>query len=743
MSSTPCIAEVLVDLGIERPLDYLIPKEWEGRVRVGSRVEIPVRSKPTLGFVTKIKSESAFANLKPFLRLADEEIISSELFQLALWMKDYYLCPLKKILKTMLPGSVRKEKKEKTQYFVQRNKTLDELSDSARQLREKGSLQANVLDVMLKAKKGILLSELLEKAACSRSVVDALVKKGLLLLDIVRVDRSPLINEEYFRTNPKPLNGDQRQAFQNIVDSLDKNEFKVHLLWGVTGSGKTEVYLQAIDHVLKQGKGAIMLVPEISLTEQTIERLRSRFEGQIAILHHRLSEGEKLDEWQRIRRGEAPIVVGARSSVFSPLPKVGLLIIDEEHEGSYKQSDESPRYHAKEVAIMRAKFANATVILGSATPSLESFYNARQGKYLLAELKGRADSQNMPKVKIVDMKKEFDKRGGFTLFSDPLLEAIKHRLERGEQTILLLNRRGWHACMKCQGCGEAVKCLHCDVTLTFHKGEKQLACHLCGYHIAPPTACPTCKGASPLKFKGCGTEQAEAALKAILPEVRTLRMDADTTRHKGSHSRLFRDFGRGKADVLIGTQMIAKGLHFPEVTLVGVLSCDMSLNVPDFRASETSFQLLTQVAGRAGRGGRPGEVLFQTMLPQHPTILLAASQNYSAFFEEESETRKLFGYPPYGHLVKIGASSTVERGAFDTLEKLRKELSCHLSDDYEILPALPAGHAKVKDHFRFHFLLKGPQLPPLLRTLAPLVPKYSDLKGVKISIDVNPLSTFF
>lgn len=737
------VAEVIVDLKVDKPLDYLIPEEMVEKIRVGSRVQIPIQRQATSGFVIKLKESSPFTQLKTIERLADEEMITPELFQLALWMADYYLTPLRNVLKTILPASIRRETRAKTQYFVLRNKTKEELAQTAAQLREKGSPRAEILDIMLQAKKGMLLSELLEKSGASRASVDSLVKQGSLLLDIIRVDRSPLLNEEYFKTKPKQLSGEQQEALAKIKASLEKGEFKVHLLWGITGSGKTEVYLQAIDFALKQGKGAILLVPEISLTEQTIERFRSRFEGHIAILHHRLSHGERLDEWERIKRGEAQIVIGARSSLFSPLPHLGLILVDEEHEGSYKQSDEAPRYHAREVAIMRAKMAKATVILGSATPSMESFHNAEQGKYCLSILRGRHQNQTLPKVAVIDMKTEYEKAGNYTLFSQALLEGIQERVKKGEQTILFLNRRGYHTSLKCPSCGEAIKCRHCDVTLTFHKGEKQLACHLCGYHMAPPSTCLLCKTGSPMKFKGVGTEQAEAALKAVFPEIRTLRMDADTTKHKGSHSRLFRDFGRGKADVLIGTQMIAKGLHFPEVTLVGVLSCDLMLSIPDFRASEVTFQLLTQVAGRAGRGHNPGEVILQTLLPENPTIQLAAKQDFLAFFKEESASRQLFGFPPFAQLIKIGASSLHEKRAFEELEKLRKKLSGLLPATYEIHPTMPAGHTKVKDRFYYHFLIKGPQMLPLLRTLSPILPPYLARSDIKVTVDVNPLSTYF
>lgn len=736
------IAEVLVDLHIDKPLDYAISDEMIGKVKVGSHVEVPIRGKLVLGFVCALKSQSAFGDPKPIARIAESEV-TPDLFELAKWMSGYYLTPLKKILKMFIPGSVRKEKAAKTQFFVTRLKTLEETADLARELREKGSIQVQILDVMLQAKKGMLLTELLEKSGCSRSPLESLVKKEILKIDLMQIDRSPLTNQEYFKTKPKKLNPEQKESLDKIVESLAQKTFKVHLLWGITGSGKTEVYLQAIDYALKAGQGAILLVPEISLTEQTIERFRSRFEGHIAILHHRLSEGERLDEWRRVQKGDAQIVIGARSCIFCPIKNLGLIIIDEEHEGSYKQSDEQPRYHAREAAIMRAKICGATVVLGSATPSVESYHNAITGKYVLSELGCRADNQNLPKVTILDMKREYEKNGGYTLFSSPLLDAIKERVKLGEQTILFLNKRGYHTCLKCEGCGEAVKCRHCDVTMTFHKGEKQLACHLCGFAHTPPPLCPSCKTGSPMKFKGVGTEQAEASLKAIFPEIRTLRMDADTTKHKGSHSKLFRDFGRGKADVLIGTQMIAKGLHFPEVTLVGVLSCDTSLNIPDFRSAETAFQLLTQVAGRAGRGGRPGEVIFQTMIPENPTILHAAKQDFKSFFLEEMESRKMFNYPPFAQMVKISASSLSERKAYDMLETLRKKLSQLLPANFEIMMTSPSGHAKVKDHYKFHFLVRGPQISPMIKALTPLLPVLRELKEVKISLDVNPISTFF
>ncbi|NGX27725.1 MAG: hypothetical protein K940chlam6_01663, partial [Chlamydiae bacterium] len=417
------------------------------------------------------------------------------------------------------------------------------------------------------------------------------------------------------------------------------------------------VYLQAIAHILKQGMGILYLVPEIALTAQTIERFKGRFGGeQIAVLHYRLSDGERFDAWHKIRKGEAKIVIGARSAIFSPVCNLGLIIVDEEHESSFKQSEEAPKYHARDVAVMRAKFSSCPVVLGTATPSIESYTNALQGKYQLHRLSMRADNASLPKVTIIDMKQEFERAKGFTLFSEKLLKGIKERYAKGEQILLFLNRRGYHTTAICSACSHIEKCPHCDLPLTYHRREATLSCHLCDFRKPTPKSCPSCHADGPLKFKGAGTEMVERSLHALFPDIRTLRLDADTTRHKGSHEQIFKQFRSGKADVLIGTQMIAKGLHFPMVTLVGVLGLDGSLNIPDFRASENVFQLLTQVSGRSGRGELMGEVLIQTHLTKHNTILHAASGDFESFYAEEIETREMFGFPPFTHLVKFSFS---------------------------------------------------------------------------------------
>lgn len=737
-------ASVILDLAIDKTLDYEVPKDLFDKVQRGVRVAVPVRGQLQNGFIYEVKEHCSFPHVKPIAKILSEELIAPDLFELALWMAKYYCASIRQVLKAMLPASVRGDGKHKEQLYVMRGKTKEELKSYCEAIRNRFSAQAQVLDAMLLVKKGILLTELLEQSKTGRSSVDALAKKGYLLIETLRIDRSPLVGEDYFRTKHKKLNADQAQALAKIRASLRENRFETHLLHGVTGSGKTEVYLQAIDTALQQGKGAIMLVPEISLTPQTVERFRSRFEGHIALLHHRLSSGERFDEWNRIRRGEAKIVIGARSAIFSPVVNLGLIVVDEEHESSYKASEEAPCYHARDVAVMRGKMGSGTVILGSATPSLESTYNSRMGKYTLSILSCRAEKSEIPLVTIVDMRHEFDKAKGITSFSERLLDAIKKRIATGEQTILFLNRRGYHTTLWCPSCAQTAKCPHCDVALTFHLSDNCLACHLCHTTLSPPPKqCPNCNVDHPLKFRGVGTEQVEKALHAIFPDIRTLRIDADTTRHKGSHQKLLRDFGTGKADLLIGTQMIAKGLHFPEVTLVGILNSDASLNIPDFRASETAFQLITQVAGRAGRGVTPGEVILQTSMPDNSTIMQAASHDYRGFYESEIALRKLFSYPPYVQMAKVAFSGTNEKATSNYAETFRQALLRQLPSNFELLPVCPAGHAKVKDRFRFQFLVKGPSIAPFSQAIDSVRAELAQPREMRLLVDINPISTYF
>lgn len=737
-----CYVSVLLDLAVDKTFDYGVPPDKKHSICKGVRVAVPVRGKRQEGYVIAVKEKSSFPKVKAIQEiLSDGELITPSLFDLALWIAQYYCAPLRQVFKSILPATVRKAYKPQQQLYVMRKKSREELRERCVLLRGRFPAQAAILDQMLQVKSRILLSELMEKCRCSRSPIDTLAKQGDIALELLHYDRSPLEDAEFFITKPKILSAEQDLCLREIIKTLETKSYATHLIHGITGSGKTEIYLQAIDHALSQGRHAIVLVPEIALTTQMIERFRSRFEGKIGILHHRLSDGERHDEWHRIKRGEAPIVIGARSAIFSPQPNLGLIIVDEEHESSYKQDEESPCYNARDVAIMRGAKEHCAVILGSATPSLESYNNAETGKYQLHSLKNRPSESAMPAVTIVDMRKEDDKAKRWTNFSELLLHGIAKRTAKGEQTILFLNRRGYHTTVLCPQCGKSCDCPHCDTSLTFHKKAEQLRCHLCGYQIPPPRGCSSC-GHETIKFQGAGTEQIEKALHAILPEVRTLRLDADTTKHKGSHQELLKAFKTGKADLLIGTQMIAKGLHFPEVTLVGIINIDGALHLPDFRASEQVFQLIMQVGGRSGRGSARGEVILQTRIPDNAMILHAANHDYISFYREEKVLRELFHYPPFCHMTKV----RFEGEDLDALLRYAHEMHALavsvLPVDHEIMPLIPSGHAKIKNRYRYQFLIKGKASQ--VRKWWEIVEKTGNKpKNIKMIIDIDPTATFF
>ncbi len=729
-------AAIVVDLAVPKALDYEIPQEALEIAQPGMRVQVPLRGKSYPGTILELKTATDIKRISPIQEILPAPMsVPPDLLQLGLWISHYYCSPFFKVIKQLLPPPIRHRMEEKQQLFV---KSLLSRPALAQLCQTKKGAQREILNVLLQAPKGLLLTELLEKTSASRSPVNTLAKEGTLSLTPLTMDRNPLAEHDFFSTKPKLLNEEQQKAFDHISLSLSSQSFHTHLLFGVTGSGKTEVYLRAIDAAFAQGRSALFLVPEIALTSQTLERLRSRFQKQIAILHHRLSAGERRDSWHKIRSGEILIVVGPRSAIFSPLKNLGLIIVDEEHDGAYKQSDEMPCYQGRDIAVMRGKLCGATVILGSATPSLESYTNATLGKYHLNPLLQRADHALLPTVQIVDMKLEYEKAQGFTLFSEKLLQGIKKRIEEGEQTLLFLNRRGFHTSSVCQACGEAIRCPHCSITLTYHKGDNLLACHLCNYEIRPLQECPLCKAQDAFKFKGAGTEHVERALNAIFPGVRTLRLDADTTKHKGSHDKIFKQFRSGKGDILIGTQMIAKGLHFPSVTLVGILSPDMSLHIPDFRAAEHIFQLIIQVAGRAGRSELKGEVILQTTLPHHPLFLQAARLDYPAFYQEEIDVRKVFNYPPFCHLIKLILSGKDATETETYAQILRSQLIQKLPSSFEFNPVIPCGYAKIKNYYRFQCLIKAVNPRPLTDVLRIITPPSS----IRLLIDVDPFSTY-
>ncbi len=734
---------VILDNAVDKSLDYSIPTKLHALVKVGSRVLVPVRGNPCKGTIIEIKSHSSIPKIHPVSEvISDDPFITKELFQLADWISKYYATSLRHALKVIIPGTIRKDLSPKTQLFIKKGLTQEKLKLLCMILREKSPCQAAVLDIILKQPQGILLSELLEITTASRSPVDTLIKKKVLRSELIQIDRSPIHSFEFFKTKAKQLFPEQQEAFDKLKTCIDEKTFETHLLHGITGSGKTEIYLQAIKRVRDLKKGVIFLVPEISLTSQTIEKLKSRFDEKIGILHHRISNGERFDMWHAIRKGEIHIVIGTRSAIFSPIVNLGLIIVDEEHENSYKQTDEEPCYNARDLAVMRGKMTNSTVILGSATPSLESYYNAQIGKYTLSQLNTRAGNAQLPNVTIVDMKREYERSNSYTLFAQCLIDGIKSRIERGEQVLLFLNRRGYHSLQTCENCSEVTKCPHCDLSLTFHKKNNSLCCHLCSYQLRPPpTSCPKCKNPTSLKYKGVGTEQVERSLHALFPNIRTIRMDAETTRHKGSYDKFFKQFRSGKADVLIGTQMIAKGLHFPSVTLAGILNTDGALSIPDFRASENIFQLLVQVSGRSGRGTIKGEVIIQTQLTDNASILCGANHNIEKFYNDELGIRKLFKYPPYSHFIKLTFSGFDESRTLQFANYFYTILQKNSPFHFEIYPVIPSGYPKIKDKYRFKILIKGEKIVQLSRLVFRIRNHFKIPKDVRLLIDVDPIST--
>ncbi|MBN2453509.1 MAG: primosomal protein N' [Candidatus Omnitrophica bacterium] len=568
------------------------------------------------------------------------------------------------------------------------------------------------------------------------AVIPAGIKKGKEAIGS-KIKVPEIKPEDLSRSEPHVLTKEQADALKEIVEYIDKGRHRTFLLHGITASGKTEVYLQAIDIVLARGRQAIMLVPEIALTPQTIERFVSRFGHRVAVIHSHLTPAKRFLEWKKIKEGRADIVVGARSAVFSPMSRLGLIIIDEEHETSYKQ-DDVPRYHAREVAEERARINQCPLILGSATPSLESFYKAKNGRYTLIKLTKRIEERLLPKVKIVDMRMELETRKKIAIFSKVLLDAIDKAVRAGKQSIIFLNRRGFSTFINCKKCGLVLKCRRCDAVMVYHFDEKKLICHYCNYRQDPPDICPKCRSGY-IRYFGLGTEKVESELAHAFPRIRIARMDSDTTVKKGSHDRILTKFKAGETDMLVGTQMIAKGLDFPQVTLVGVVSADSTLNLPDFRASERTFNLLTQVGGRAGRGEDGGEVIVQTYTPGHYAILSAAKHDYEKFYDEEITSRKELFFPPFVDLVKVVVRARNEEYARKTAEDLAEALR---AEDREAMVAgpAPAPMARVRGYYRYNVLLKGTDRAAMCALVKKVLTVFHRPHGILIAVDVDPIS---
>jgi primosomal protein N' (replication factor Y) len=750
------VARVTLEIALRKEFDYAIPPELAERIDVGTRVKVPFGPRQVNGVVTELIEESTHTNLREIVKIiGTPSMVTPQVLKLARWIGDYYCCAPEIALKSVLPEAVRKEDaKFKEHLFVR-------LCPAHGETPKLTKRQQDILNVMEEWRE-LPLQRLLTLTGATPATIRKLEDKGLITIAPEIDERDPYAKEEILPTLPLELNAEQAKALERIKAAYDvetkgrgdkdanggnlqvpKSAFLLH---GVTGSGKTEIYLQAIAHALEQGKGAIVLVPEISLTPQTVERFKARFSSGplrtlVAVLHSHLSAGERHDEWHKIRQGRARIVIGARSAIFAPVHPLGLIIVDEEHEHSYKQ-EESPRYHARDVAVVRGQMEGAVVVLGSATPSMESFHNAKRGKYELLELTLRVDNQKMPVVRVVDMRAEGRKQKGIPIFSTQLKEAITQRLERKEQTILFLNRRGYSTSLQCPDCGYVAECPNCSVSLTFHRRAAILLCHICGHSAKAPVACPEPKcGKSGIRYAGLGTEKVEDTLVKLFPHARITRMDSDTLKKKDDFRRILGDFRVGKIDILVGTQMIAKGLHFPNVTLVGIIYADLSLHIPDFRAGERTFQLITQVAGRAGRGDVEGEVFVQAFTPFHPAIQYARRHDFVGFYDQEIEFREQLKYPPLARIALLTLKGRNEEKVKLSAEHVRTELEklVGTSADLVIAGPAPAPLARAETFYRYQLMLRTRGMSKLSRAIAQLQTTLSLPDDVQMAVDIDPV----
>ncbi|EIT85034.1 primosome assembly protein PriA [Fictibacillus macauensis ZFHKF-1] len=787
---------------VNKTFDYLIPKTLEASAQPGMRVAVPFGPRKLQGFILSITKDATVSKLKRLQELLDPvPVLTSELLSLGQWLSEETLCFLITAFQAMIPSALKATYKKEfalsqeqhlsslpsqvMRWFNHRTHipydeivtTEPELLPVFQKLVTAGTLeviykmndkvtkkkikvvypnqsvgalqtllaalppqalkQKEVLHYVMNEREGVVQSDLLTMFDASRSTVTALEKKGAVVVIDQELYRDPFAGREFKKTTPLTLTAQQEESMRPMVAAVEEERHETFLLHGVTGSGKTEVYLQTIEAVLQKGKEAIVLVPEISLTPQMVLRFKGRFGSRVAVMHSGLSAGEKYDEWRKIQRKEVSVVVGARSAVFAPFENLGLIIIDEEHESSYKQ-EENPRYHARDVAIHRGLMNHCPVILGSATPSLETYARAQKGVYTLCELLERVNSRELPAVEIVDMREEL-RNGNRSMFSEDLFAKLQDRLQKGEQSVLFLNRRGYSSFILCRDCGYVGECPHCDISLTYHKKHHTLRCHYCGYAEEMPTNCPSCES-SYIRFFGTGTQKVEEELAKLLPEARVIRMDVDTTSRKGSHEKLLSQFGEGKADILLGTQMIAKGLDFPKVTLVGVLAADTMLHLPDFRASEKTFQLLTQVSGRAGRHELEGEVVIQSYTVGHYSIELASKHDYHTFYKEEMAVRQSHRYPPYYYLTLLSFSHPDVLKVVDASEKCAGYLRERLSERTLILGPVVSPIARIKDRYRYQVMIKYKNEPALSRIIQELLQHFQplmDKEGLHISVDMN------
>ena len=735
--ATPYVA-VALPLGLDRTFTYAVPEALRGHIRTGQRVEVPFGkgNKSLIGWVVRGVETTDLAEVKSVALIVDPEpLLTEDLMDLALWMCRYYVTPIGQVFEAILPAAVKQNAGFKTVQLVVRTEKPE--SEGDRIL----SKQRRVLDRLAEQQMPLAPRELARQAGCTIAVIQSLEEKGFVRIETREVtDFAREIFIELEEPKAVHLTTEQALALQRIKNLTATDTFGVVLLQGVTGSGKTEVYLRAIAEVVDAGRQAIVLVPEIALTPQTIRRFRERFTN-VAVLHSNLTDVERHRQWRDIAEGRADVVVGARSAVFAPVKDLGLIVIDEEHENSFKQ-DTAPRYHARDVAIMRANLVGVPVILGSATPSLESYQNVRaMGHYTEARLTQRVGGRPLPPVDVVDMRVEAAERRGGHILSRALEAAITEAWRKQEQIILFLNRRGFATHLFCLKCGHVEKCPDCDVGLTYHAKPGYLQCHYCGRKTQPPTQCPACS-AETINYWGTGTQRVEEEVQRKFPEIRIGRMDADTVKKRGGHESILSAFRDGEIDILLGTQMVAKGLDFPNVTVVGVINADVALSLPDFRANERTFQLITQVAGRTGRGPKGGRVYVQTFQPDHLAIQLASKHDYEAFAKDELETRRARGYPPFGRLARIIVRSQSRQKAAEAIEAVAGRLidPARIAG-IQILGPQPCPVSKISRFWRYHILLKAPNAKAFLHLWDKMRSDLTPPGGVQMAVDVDPQST--
>jgi primosomal protein N' (replication factor Y) (superfamily II helicase) len=732
------VATVVFPTGPGQTFDYTVPDRLRGEVEAGRRVRVPLGrgNRLVVGYCVEVETRRVGPRrLKNVAEVVDRRpLLSPAMIRLTSWIADYYLCDLGLVLESVLPAGVR------DQAGTRLTTVLRAAEGAAAQLTA-GDLpkkQLEVLKVLAAAARPLTMQELARAAGTAAGPITALRRKGLIRSETTRlqVERSPAPPPKAERNFE--LNDDQRNALDTILAALNARRHETILVHGVTGSGKTEVYIQAIQEIVRFGRQAIVLVPEISLTPQTVGRFRARF-GEVAVLHSHLGDAQRHWHWQQIASGKVSVVVGARSAIFAPTPHLGLIVLDEEHENSFKQ-EIAPRYHARDVALARAEAEGVPLVLGSATPSLESYYRARNGQYTLVEMPRRVLDRPLPRVATVDLRGDVlrPSRGAV---GRHLQQAMKTALDAGGQVILLLNRRGFSTHIQCPACGTVVRCPDCDIALTHHRTLELAICHYCDYQIAAPTECPNCRFAG-IRYHGIGTQRLEAEVRARFPDVACFRMDTDTMRGVGSHERALADFRAGRTRILLGTQMIAKGLDFPDVTLVGVINADTALHLPDFRAAERTFQLVTQVAGRTGRGPKGGRVLVQTYNPEHPAIRAAVRHDYVGFATNELPMREMLQYPPYASMVRLVIRGPVEKATEEFAKGLATRLQAELAAreaDAKLLGPAPAPFARLKGRYRFQVQVQaadGQRLREAVRQLLVDIPAGDDIQWIA---DVDPV----